>query len=129
MYPFNIQFVRLFEKVFLPNLSLALEYQGETHFFSTHIFGKSSDRQRADQIKFHFASQMGITLISIPFWWDKSPNSLASTIRLYRPDITVNGVLPASPISSEMPIKFQKRFRYTPNSSEEWNDQIDPTGW
>jgi hypothetical protein len=104
-----------------------LEYQGETHFVSTHIFGKSSDRQRADQIKRNFASQMGITLISIPFWWDKSPNSLVSTIRLYRPDINIHTPTSA-PIPVEMPRKFM-RFKYIPTVAKEMKNEIDPTGW
>jgi hypothetical protein len=105
-----------------------LEYQGETHFFSSNIFGKSSDRQRADQIKRNFASQMGITLISIPFWWDKSPNSLASTIRLYRPDINISGISVAEPIPSTIP-KQLLRLNRTPSAPKEWTDEIDPTGW
>jgi hypothetical protein len=121
---------KLTSKVFIPHLSLAFEYQGETHYFSSHIFGKASNRQRADQIKRNFAKQMGITLISIPFWWDKSPNSLASTIRHYRPEIDINEVfLSKSAIPSEMPAKFQNSQYFTANCAREFNNQVNPTRW
>jgi hypothetical protein len=110
-------------------LSLAFEYQGETHYFSSHIFGKASTRQQRDEVKRSFAKQLGITLISIPFWWDKSPNSLASTIQLHRPDVKMTGNLQfTSPIPSQMPPKLN-RFKYTPNRPKQMGDSIDPTGW
>jgi hypothetical protein len=90
--------------IFFPHLSLAFEYQGEHHYISNY-FGSSSVRQRRDQAKVKFASQLGITLISIPFWWDRTSDSLASTIEYYRPDIHLQAKK-ALPISMEMPDKF-----------------------
>jgi hypothetical protein len=116
-------------KVFLPSLALAIEYQGETHYFSGHLFGQASNRQRADKIKHSFATSIGITLISVPYWWDKSPNSLAATIQYYRPDITISVPSKTLPIPSHMPMNFQRQFRYVPNSSKEYKEQINPTGW
>jgi hypothetical protein len=113
----------------LPNHSLALEYQGETHYYSSHVFGKATDRQRADRIKYNIATHLGITVIYIPFWWDKSPSSLAATIKLYRPDIEIFNVLGGSPIPKEMPSTAKVPFTYTPNTSKEYANQIDPTGW
>jgi hypothetical protein len=106
-----------------------LEYQGETHYFTSHIFGKATDRQRADELKANFAKQIGITVVAIPFWWDKSPHSLAHTIRLQRPDLNIPGLLYKTSIPSKMPAKFQKRFNYTPNVSKGYSDKVDPTGW
>jgi hypothetical protein len=118
-----------FSKVFLPNLSLAFEYQGETHYFSSHIFGRASNRQKSDNIKQKFITQMGITLISIPFWWDKSRNSLASTIKLHRPDIEMlDHSTSTPPIPLTMPSKLHRQ-KYIPNCSKDYNGQIDPTGW
>jgi hypothetical protein len=123
-------FDSLLWQVFIPQYSLALEYQGETHYFSSHIFGKASDRKQVDQIKRKYAEQIGVTLISIPFWWDKSPHSLASTIHLHRPDINFNKAqLHIPPIPTEMPLTLQNRFRHIPNSAKEYQDQVDPTGW
>jgi hypothetical protein len=100
--------ISLIQTIFLPNLSLALEYQGEQHYFS-NIFGDASIRQKRDQSKVKFASQLGVTLIVIPFWWDRSSDSLGSTIQFYRPDISIHN-LPCLPISTEMPLRFKKRY-------------------
>ncbi len=32
---------------------------------------------------------LGVTLIPVPYWWDRSHESLAPFIRSHRPDITV----------------------------------------
>jgi hypothetical protein len=85
-----------------------LEFQGEQHYFSDINFGNVAIRQRRDRAKLKFASQLGISLISIPFWWDRSSNSLAATIQYYRPDIYLQAK-EASPIPTEMPDKFKKR--------------------
>jgi hypothetical protein len=97
--------------IFLPHLSLALEYQGEHHYFSSNYFGGLAIHQRRDQAKRKFASQFGITLISIPFWWDCSSDSLASTIEYYRPDINLQAK-EVPPIPLEMPVKFKKLSKY-----------------
>jgi hypothetical protein len=132
-YEFDVSFLNSFlivtHKVFLPQLSLALEYQGETHYFSSHIFGKASDRQQIDQIKHNFASHIGISVISVPFWWDKSPNSLAATILLYRPDINFQNMSSALPIPEDLPLKYQNKFSYVPNAARDFKGQVDPTGW
>jgi hypothetical protein len=113
----------------LPQLSLALEYQGETHYFSSHTFGNASSRQRADLLKVNFASEMGITLIPIPFWWDKSSNSLAATIHVYRPDVIPASGTKTLPISPEIPDKYRGQVKYVPRTFVEYNDQVDPAGW
>jgi hypothetical protein len=110
IWEFDVSFVTSFSllilKIFLPHLSLAIEYQGVQHYIS-NLFGSYAIRQRRDQAKLKFASQLGITLISIPFWWDKSSESLASTIQYYRPDIHLQEkVVP--PIPTEMPAKYKK---------------------
>jgi hypothetical protein len=97
----------LIETIFLPQLSLAFEYQGEHHYFTNYL-GSSEIRQRRDQAKIKFASQLGITLISIPFWWDRSSNSLISTIQYYRPDIVLQSSKQVPPIPKEIPLRFKK---------------------
>jgi hypothetical protein len=107
MYLLSNFFTLLTPTILLPNLSLALEFQGNHHYV-THFFGDVSVRQRRDQAKVKFASQFGITVISIPFWWDKSPSSLASTIQYYRPDINIPGK-EVPPIPLQMPARFKER--------------------
>jgi hypothetical protein len=115
---------------FLPNHSIALEYQGETHYFSSHIFGRASDRKRLDQNKLQFATKMGITLISIPFWWDKSSRSLAATIRSVRPDCQFNvESSPSDVIAANMPTKLHNQFKYIPVLPKKYDETVEPTGW
>ncbi len=116
--------------MFIPSLSLALEYQGQQHYFSTTMYGSAAKRQQVDHLKMEIAQQDGITLIHVPFWWDKSPSSLAATIQRCRPDIKLLDVHPSIvAISSLMPEKYKKPFKYNPNVSQVCNDQLDPTGW
>jgi hypothetical protein len=96
--------------IFLPHLSLALEYQGEHHYFSNNQFGSLSTQQRRDQLKRNFASQFGITVISIPFWWDRSSSSLSSTIQYFRPDINLQAK-EVPPIPFDIPVKFKKYIK------------------
>lgn len=90
-------------KVFLPTLSIAFEYQGETHYYDSRIYGSASKRQRNDHMKKEFARREGITLILVPFWWDGSEESLASAIRVYRKDV-LSDVPFHLPIPQENPI-------------------------
>jgi hypothetical protein len=114
-------------QIFFPNLSLAFEYQGQTHYFSSPLFGSASDRKRIDNIKREFAKQNGITLISVPFWWNKSNKSLQATIKYHRPDFNFDNT--GASILLAMPIKFQPKFKYMPSSAKDYTDRIDPTGW
>jgi hypothetical protein len=96
------------QTIFIPHLSLALEYQGEQHYSSSILIGDLSVYQRRDRCKRKFASQFGLTLISIPFWWDNSSDSLISTIQNYRPDINLQPSKDVPPIPLEMPVKYKK---------------------
>jgi hypothetical protein len=129
MYPVFVYCIRSYLKIFLPNLSLACEYQGETHYFSNHIFGRATDRQRADMMKQTFATRAGITLVVIPFWWNKSLSSIASTIQALRPDIELTYITDTT-IPSHMPDKYYKRIKYLKwVSPKPYDEQLDPTGW
>jgi hypothetical protein len=97
-------------KIFLPHLSLALEYQGEQHYTTTY-FGSLPSYQRRDQLKRKFAAQLGLTLIPIPFWWDKSSSSLTSTLHYYRPDLINSQDKNVPPIPLEMPSRLKKRLK------------------
>jgi hypothetical protein len=109
-----------------------LEYQGETHYTSSVTFGSASSRQLVDKKKKENAKRSGITLISVPFWWNESTASLAATICQERPDIKLWLDVPArsQPISNEMPQRLlHQKFTYKPGEPVAYNDQIDPTGW
>lgn len=71
--------------IFIPQLSLAFEYQGEHHFHSTPRFGQEDEYQERDKEKLELCAKNGITLIRVPFWWDLSTASLMATIHRVRP--------------------------------------------
>jgi hypothetical protein len=97
----------LIQTILLPRLSLAFEYKGEQHYV-TNFMGSSSIRQR-DQSKLKFASQLGITVISIPFWWNRSANSLAATIQSVRPDIEFQRSIPTN--AQPIPLESLQRYK------------------
>jgi hypothetical protein len=111
----------------MPNELLAFEYQGEQHYKSSTTYGSASNRQRIDKIKQEFANTTGITLVTIPFWWDGSISSLAATVRLQRPDLQLSNATIGQPIPTEIPQDHP--FHYAPNVPQELPANFDPTGW
>jgi hypothetical protein len=49
------------------------------------MYGSPEPQKHRDSEKKYAASVTGVTLIEIPFWWDRSTESLAATIRKARP--------------------------------------------
>ena len=73
--------------IFIPSLSLAIEYQGVQHYGRHYLYGSPSDQQKRDIEKRDQCKQLGITLIEIGFWWDGQQSSLAATLRRHRSDL------------------------------------------
>ncbi len=57
--------------VYVPSLSLGLEYQGYQHYKTHHLFGNAKELQARDQEKRNMCKRVGITLIDVPYWWDE----------------------------------------------------------
>ena len=79
--------------IFLPSVSLAIEYQGEQHYRWHFIFGSPQLQQWRDTEKKEACNKAGITLVEIPFWWNRSLASLAATIKEQRPGKAVLSLL------------------------------------
>ena len=79
---------------------------------------------------------IGITLIPIPYWWNKEISSLKGTIATYRPDVLTTPISNNDiPIPVNQPIKqlndvnnkikIESKLMLASN----WNIEDDPTGW
>jgi hypothetical protein len=122
-------FCRLTLQIYIPSLHLAIEYQGQTHYYTTSVYGSAAARQKSDNRKQEIAVNEGISLIQIPFWWDKSSQSLTATIRKYRPDLLQHLESKALPIPTQMATHLQRKYEYTPNIAQVYDEEIDPKGW
>ncbi len=75
--------------IFIPNLSLAFEYQGEQHYKDRYIFSSAPYKAR-DKEKRRLAADYGISLVEVPYWWDKQKESLVEMIHRVRPDVEIH---------------------------------------
>jgi len=57
--------------VYLISLSVAFEYQGEQHYQNHFIFGSPEKQRERDQEKRRACEAANITLIEIPYWWER----------------------------------------------------------
>ena len=87
--------------VFIPTLGLAFEYQGEQHYRDIYALGNKWSQKLMDEEKRRACEENGITLIEIPYWWNKERSSLMATIHRRRPDLLKNAskddVIPLDP--------------------------------
>ncbi len=83
----------IFQRIFTPVLGLSI-----LRFNCINI--KKRDERK--QLK---CRENGITLITIPHWWDGTCSSLAATIHQIRPDIDIPASQMSSPIPSTVPHK------------------------
>ena len=76
--------------IFLPKERLAIEYQGEQHYRDLYLLGSGWNQKEKDEEKRISCREKEITLIEIPYWWDKQQSSLASTIHKERKDLLIS---------------------------------------
>ncbi len=110
--------------IFIPDLALALEYQGQPHYFDVFVYGSSSQRKERDQRKVILSQQYGITVISIPFWWNATQEQLITLIRKKRLDILVEREKDSGPIVEEISVKRIEK----PQGINSFG-KYDPTWW
>jgi hypothetical protein len=73
--------------VLIPDLNLAFEYQGEHHYLDVAAPGVSDRKASVDLSKAAQCMKEGITLISVPYWWDGSIETISNEIHDVRPDL------------------------------------------
>jgi len=86
--------------LFLPQLNLALEYQGPQHYHWHFIYGNPQEQQRRDQERREKCDRYGISLVEIPFWWKGNRSILIAMIRRSRPDLLLQYAQYAIPLDS-----------------------------
>eukprot|EP00026_Physarum_polycephalum_P008439 Phypoly_transcript_08525.p1 GENE.Phypoly_transcript_08525~~Phypoly_transcript_08525.p1 ORF type:complete len:450 (+),score=74.07 Phypoly_transcript_08525:120-1469(+) len=82
IYKHNSENVQL--DIFIPDLKLAFEYQGPHHYQRDVFFTNLSE---GDLMKTSLCESIGLTLIAVPYWWDKKITSLGFLIHKVRPDL------------------------------------------
>eukprot|EP01126_Amoeba_proteus_P044775 TRINITY_DN4995_c0_g1_i1.p1 TRINITY_DN4995_c0_g1~~TRINITY_DN4995_c0_g1_i1.p1 ORF type:complete len:353 (-),score=54.94 TRINITY_DN4995_c0_g1_i1:62-1120(-) len=70
---------------FLPQLSLAVEYQGEHHFKNLLPFGDCLRYQYRDKEKKQVLDSISVALLIVPYWWDGTTMSLKMLLRYQHP--------------------------------------------
>jgi hypothetical protein len=67
--------------LFIPTINLGIEYQGEQHYNEMNQwFGPSHLFHSRDKYKDFICNIHSISLVTVPYWWDRSIHSLSSTI-------------------------------------------------
>lgn len=89
--------------LYISEIKLAFEYQGQQHYYEVHKFGKQESQAWKDEMKRRICSSRSITLIEIPYWWDFKIFSLAGTIKSLRPELDLGDVIIGEPIPSHAP--------------------------
>jgi hypothetical protein len=89
--------------LFLPEYSLAFEYQGEHHYYEVYKFGPHKLFSQRDERKRNASRNAGITLVEIPYWWDFKMESLRATVYQYCPEL-IRDPGNGTPISKMSPI-------------------------
>ncbi len=69
----------------------------------------SSGVSSRDMRKNTICQQFGITLITVPYWWDGTLTSLATSVGMMRPDIEMSSLYMSGPIPTEMPQKYKDK--------------------
>ena len=83
---------------YLPDLKLAVEYQGQQHYEQLPVYGAVDDRMARDQWKLAESVRRGITLLRVPYWWDMKRESLLQLLAEPRPDLHAALISEVSPV-------------------------------
>ena len=114
--------------IYVQDLHLAFEYQGQHHYHNLYSFGPQDDSSYRDEQKRKACSERGITLIEVPYWLDFHQHSLAGTIKLKRSELIQEAGEPINPCPPLGPIahgEFSTRLAL----AESWDQKRDLTGW
>jgi DNA ligase-1 len=131
---YNEDSKRTFElDIFVPEKKIAIEYQGEQHFqdFSHAGYISLAERQKKDKKKMEVCTKLGIGFIEIPYWWDRTLESLSATLNLKFPDVFEkigSGIpIPTEAPPKKEPIRTNKNIMQGYDYKED--SKINVEGW
>lgn len=78
--------------VYLPELELGIEYNGEHHYHDNPFFGGLELYQRRDNEKRKICQEKGIKLVTIPYWWDNTIQSFVATLYWSFPELIESAI-------------------------------------
>uniref|UniRef100_A0A6B2L2T6 Uncharacterized protein n=1 Tax=Arcella intermedia TaxID=1963864 RepID=A0A6B2L2T6_9EUKA len=76
--------------IWVPQYQLALEYQGEHHYREVSVFGPPLSYINRDLKKSLKCQQNNITLVTIPYWWNRKKESLVDYLAHSLPSLPLN---------------------------------------
>eukprot|EP01114_Cavostelium_apophysatum_P021346 TRINITY_DN7423_c0_g1_i1.p1 TRINITY_DN7423_c0_g1~~TRINITY_DN7423_c0_g1_i1.p1 ORF type:complete len:1013 (-),score=259.24 TRINITY_DN7423_c0_g1_i1:4-3042(-) len=138
--------------VFVPSLNIAVDYRSQKYFLWTPLYGAYDSYHRLAEEKRKACQDAGITLIEIPFWWNKSRSALGLTILRSSPELQLNKFKPfGKAVDEAMPTNLQNYLTESLDVIESkvvasarpvlltsglhfaypqyWPEDADPTGW
>jgi hypothetical protein len=86
--------------VYVPEINLALEYQGRQHFEYTTSRGPSDLQMKRDEEKMEACAQHGILLLHVPFDWDMREWSIITMLQDTNDPIILQSLLSSKKTST-----------------------------
>jgi hypothetical protein len=72
---------------YLPSFKVAFDYQNQKFYDSSEIMGQTGLKLIEDPLKVSRAKAKGIAIVFVPFWWDKTLESLIASTLSTRPEL------------------------------------------
>eukprot|EP00026_Physarum_polycephalum_P000339 Phypoly_transcript_00339.p1 GENE.Phypoly_transcript_00339~~Phypoly_transcript_00339.p1 ORF type:complete len:1688 (+),score=210.60 Phypoly_transcript_00339:78-5141(+) len=97
--------------LFLPDLDLCFEFQDNYHYLTSwysHV--PLATTREKDDYKRESVRMRHVTIVSVPFWWDGSENSLSALVHFYRPDLLSPRGDVSLPVSLNPPVQQAQGF-------------------
>jgi hypothetical protein len=76
--------------IFVPALRIALEFDGEHHYGDVSGVGQWTEKAASDAQKMAICLREGISLVRVPYWWDRKQSTLKQLVVAVRPELVAS---------------------------------------